>query len=98
MTKMPTPNTAAEALELAFVHGKALQTPDVVTFPALLGEHVNIDHSTSQFLPYLRIGFAAGFFGLPKPNFERIANRCATEAKRASKRHAALEKPILQER
>ncbi len=82
MTKMPTPSTEAQAVEIAFLRGKTLETASRWDFAALLGEHINSDFALSPFLPFLRVGFTAGFFGLPLPDFERISKRCSAEDRR----------------
>ncbi len=78
------PQNASEALDVAFAHGATLQTQNPLDFAEFLSKYVNADYSRSPFLPFLRIGFTAGFFGLPKPNFERVAERCAVEDRRRS--------------
>jgi hypothetical protein len=71
--------TPADALRLAYERGTLLQRDlgDAFEFSQTLAVEVNLPYGHSALLPFLRIGFAAGYFGQPFPNIERILARQA---------------------
>ena len=88
--------TPAEALQMAYLCGHDLQAAgmEMDAFVMHLNQKIISPYSGDGLLPFLRVGFAAGYFKKPMPDVERIAARCVpTGLKRGRKPASASSTP-----
>jgi hypothetical protein len=66
--------TSLQALEMAYKAGRALNPRRAkdMNFVHELSEHIHLMHATNPLVRFLRIGFAAGFFGKDLPDVDRV--------------------------
>jgi hypothetical protein len=79
--------TPAEALEMAYLCGFELTVrgAKAIDFPNEFSSRINMPHVRSPLLPFLRVGFAAGYFKHAMPDARRVADRYAAEKRDLSK-------------
>lgn len=85
---LPSDIPPSEAIQIAYGWGAALHAAGAnqIALPDALADYVNIPYGNSPLKRYLRIGFSAGYLGLPAPETARVAARCNAEDQRRKPR------------
>ncbi len=84
-----TPDTTPEkALQIAYLTGRDLRAAgtSMEEFVMYLNQRILNAYSGADVLPFLRVGFAAGYFRKPMPDAKRIAARVPAPGEPAKKR------------